>query len=95
MPNKPFDYSALHSRGERLRNYDTPKKPNYSLPSWRDDPSRSIPSKPPSAHSTTRKETLTYTGSYVKGIATMHKSNTVPVTDKSQAIDISNMRRNK
>jgi hypothetical protein len=35
-----------------------------------------------------------YTGTYITGIATMHKSNAVPVTNKQQAIDIANMRRN-
>jgi dienelactone hydrolase len=34
-----------------------------------------------------------YTGTLIKGIATMHKSNAVPVISKEQATDISNMRR--
>jgi len=34
-----------------------------------------------------------YTGTKVKGIATMHKSNAVPVFSDEQAIDISRMRR--
>jgi N-acetylglucosamine-6-phosphate deacetylase len=34
-----------------------------------------------------------YTGTKVKGIATMHKSNAVPVFSDEQAIDISKMRR--
>ena len=34
-----------------------------------------------------------YTGSAMKGIATMHKSNAVPVFTDEQAKDISNMRR--
>ena len=34
-----------------------------------------------------------YTGSMVKGIATMHKSNAVPVFSDEQAVDISRMRR--
>lgn len=35
-----------------------------------------------------------YTGNLVKGIATMHKSNAVPVFSDEEAIDISKMRRN-
>ena len=35
-----------------------------------------------------------YTGTLIKGIATMHKSNAVPVISKQHAKDISNMRRN-
>ena len=34
-----------------------------------------------------------YTGSMVKGIATMHKSNAVPVFSDEEAVDISRMRR--
>jgi hypothetical protein len=38
-------------------------------------------------------EAKKYTGTLVKGIATMHKSNAVPVIDQEQATDIANMRR--
>lgn len=34
-----------------------------------------------------------YTGTLIKGIATMHKSNAVPVIDEKQMIEISKMRR--
>lgn len=40
-----------------------------------------------------RKADQVYTGDLIKGIATMHKSNAVPVINKEQATDISNMRR--
>ena len=39
------------------------------------------------------KEAKVYTGTKVKGIATMHKSNAVPVFSDEQAVDISRMRR--
>jgi hypothetical protein len=41
----------------------------------------------------TLKPAKQYTGTMVKGIATMHKSNAVPVFSDEQAIDISKMRR--
>ena len=41
-----------------------------------------------------KKDANVYTGDYVKGIATMHKSNAVPITSREQAIDSANMRRN-
>ena len=41
----------------------------------------------------TLKEPKVYTGTKVKGIATMHKSNAVPVFSNEEAIDISKMRR--
>jgi hypothetical protein len=34
-----------------------------------------------------------YTGTKVKGIATMHKSNAVPVFSDEEAVEISKMRR--
>lgn len=39
------------------------------------------------------KETNTYTGTLITGIATLHKSNSVPVINKSQIEEISRMRR--
>ena len=41
----------------------------------------------------TKAEPKVYTGSSMKGIATMHKSNAVPVFTDEQAKDISSMRR--
>ena len=41
----------------------------------------------------TLKEPKVYTGTKVKGIATMHKSNAVPVFSDEEAQDISKMRR--
>ena len=34
-----------------------------------------------------------YTGTLIKGIATMHKSNAVPIINEKQAVEISKMRR--
>ena len=41
----------------------------------------------------TLKAPKVYTGTKVKGIATMHKSNAVPVFSDEEAVDISRMRR--
>jgi N-acetylglucosamine-6-phosphate deacetylase len=41
----------------------------------------------------TLKPAKIYTGTKVKGIATMHKSNAVPVFSDEEAVDISKMRR--
>jgi hypothetical protein len=41
----------------------------------------------------TLKAPKVYTGTKVKGIATMHKSNAVPVFSNEEAVDISKMRR--
>tara|TARA_Y100001937_G_scaffold113518_1_gene162268 strand:+ start:37 stop:396 length:360 start_codon:yes stop_codon:yes gene_type:complete len=42
---------------------------------------------------TAKKENMKYTGTLVKGIATMHKSNAVPVISQEEAEDIAKMRR--
>lgn len=52
-----------------------------------------IPSLPFSGAPCTKTESKVYTGTMVKGIATMHKSNAVPVFNDEQAVEISSMRR--
>ncbi len=51
----------------------------------------------PSAAETTgvaaRVEAPRYTGTLVKGIGTMHKSNAVPIIDEEQMKDLASMRR--
>lgn len=51
------------------------------------------PSLPFTGGACTVKPPKVYTGTMVKGIATMHKSNAVPVFSDEQAVDISKMRR--
>jgi len=57
------------------------------------DAARSIDSLKTDRIYTEKRESLKYTGTLVKGIATMHKSNAVPVIDEEQMKDISRMRR--
>jgi len=52
-----------------------------------------IKSLPFSGGACTMPAPKVYTGTMVKGIATMHKSNAVPVFSDEQAVDISRMRR--
>ena len=40
-----------------------------------------------------KRESVKYTGTYLQGIATMHKSNAIPVSSREQAIEVSQMRR--
>jgi len=53
-------------------------------------PSRSDFAAPDSCAKLERKE---YTGTLVKGIGTMHKSNAIPVIDEQQMKDLASMRR--
>lgn len=43
---------------------------------------------------TARKENQKYTGDLLTGIATMHKSNMVPIFNKEEAVLVATMRRN-
>jgi hypothetical protein len=52
-----------------------------------------IPSRSTEGGTATLKAPNVYTGTKVKGIATMHKSNAVPVFSDEEAKDISKMRR--
>jgi len=52
-----------------------------------------VPSLDSSAYVVDKKESMRYTGTLVKGIATMHKSNAVPVINQEEAESISKMRR--
>ncbi len=66
---------------------------SYSLgkPACRETPK--IPSLPFSGAPCLKKENPVYTGSAIKGIGTMHKSNAVPIFSEEQAIEIATMRR--
>lgn len=52
-----------------------------------------IPSLNSGFHDCTKKATPVYTGTMIKGIGTMHKSNAVPIFSDEQAIEIATMRR--
>lgn len=52
-----------------------------------------IPSLPFTGGPCLKKEQVTYTGTAMKGIGTMHKSNAVPIFSDEDAIAIANMRR--
>lgn len=52
-----------------------------------------IPSRDNGVGVAAKTETQKYTGTLIKGIATMHKSNAVPIIDDQQAKDIASMRR--
>jgi hypothetical protein len=75
------------------RTHAIPRLPSLKPPRWRSAPS--YPSVAPKSSSTARVPRMVYTGTEILGVATMHKSNTVPVTSREQALDIANMRRSR
>jgi hypothetical protein len=65
-----------------------------SLDPYRRDTGPRIPSLNPTDMSPcTKKQQQQYTGTMIKGIGTMHKSNAVPIFSDEQAQDIAKMRR--
>ena len=67
------------------------KLPTEQKPYRRETPK--ISSLPFTAGACTKTEPQKYTGTLIKGIATMHKSNAVPVLNQQDAEDIAKMRR--
>jgi len=65
---------------------------SYKLSVPADRSTKHIPSRDTGGNATLAPAKV-YTGTMVKGIATMHKSNAVPVFSNEEAIDISRMRR--
>lgn len=94
-----IDYSYGKVKRPDPRDYRT-FKPMKVQHNWRAEQDRLHREKYPSAEmskvdngSGRKAETMKYTGTLVKGIATMHKSNAVPVIDDQHAKDIARMRR--
>ena len=84
-------------RGEVCVKYTPPKfseyKPSETYASQRAAEIERYPSAPltPRATRGDKRESQKYTGDYVIGIATLHKSNAVPVTNPKYAAEISQM----
>jgi len=66
---------------------------NYSLSIPVGRSTAHIPSRDTGGGVATLAPAKVYTGTKVKGIATMHKSNAVPVFSDEEAVEISRMRR--
>lgn len=64
------------------------------IPSYACDNTNRVPTSDRIDGVAPQKEVQKYTGDYIKGLVTTHKSNIVPITSKKQAIEASQMRRN-
>ena len=71
------------------RSFTNSKMPRIVIPRSTDH----IPSRADSSGVAARAPDKVYTGTKVKGIGTMHKSNAVPVFSDEEAVEISTMRR--
>jgi hypothetical protein len=83
---------AQHQPVKRVFNksFSNSKMPKLTIPRGTDH----IPSLNTGAGVAARAPDKVYTGTKVKGIGTMHKSNAVPVFSDEEAVEISTMRRN-
>ena len=101
LPKQTFEeyVDSLHGRVKKDVSRSKPKplevKPDPVMERIRQHkelyPSAGVTMAGPNACA--KKEPMRYTGTLIKGIATMHKSNAVPVIDDEQAKEISRMRR--
>lgn len=85
--NKPvpkFSHSSFSSKS--VKTFNTPKAFVRETPYY---PSLN----PADTGSAPKTPSKVYTGDKVIGIATLHKSNAVPVFNNTEAVEISNMRR--
>jgi hypothetical protein len=91
---KRWGVEAEEKKRKRALSADNLSSTGYSLtvPAGRNTTSH-IPSRDTGAGNATLKAPKVYTGTKVKGIATMHKSNAVPIFSDEEAKDISKMRR--
>lgn len=86
------DWEALLKKYETKPVMRKVKPLPQSKPFVRETPH--IPSLNSGFHDCAKKESPRYTGTAMKGIGTMHKSNSVPIFSTEQAIEIATMRRN-
>jgi hypothetical protein len=88
-----FEQYLSYIRGEYIPSKVEDFKPYEPKQSYR----RQTPNYPSTSDKidgfAPKKEPTKYTGDYITGIATMHKSNLVPISSKKQAIEVSQMRR--
>lgn len=83
------------AKGPVLKKYTPPPSArNRVTPNFRRDADVVYKSVDSDGVNTALPEKKTYTGTLIKGIATMHKSNAVPVLNDEEAKDLATMRRN-
>lgn len=89
------DWAALMAKYGPAKVAPAPRKQKleYKLEVPADRNTRNIPSRDSGLGNATKAAPKVYTGTKIVGIATMHKSNMVPVFSNQEAEDISKMRR--
>jgi N-acetylglucosamine-6-phosphate deacetylase len=84
---------AVEAEDKKRKRAMTAETLSYNLSFDNTRSTKHIPSRGDGTGNATLAPAKVYTGTKVKGIATMHKSNAVPVFSDEEAQDISRMRR--
>jgi hypothetical protein len=84
---------AVEAEDKKRKRAMTAETLSYNLSTDTTRSTKHIPSRGDGTGNATLAPAKVYTGTKVKGIATMHKSNAVPVFSDEEAQDISRMRR--
>lgn len=93
-PSEPVSYAHITLFGKTVKiDRKTKDIATYKPTAVYRRDEKYIPSLNSNVGNTNRKEPMKYTGTLIKGIATMHKSNAVPVINQEEMISISKMRR--
>lgn len=91
------EWEALQRKWAAVPKFATlpkgPERQRVKVEVYRELYSAPIPSLVTPGGSTAPAKKMTYTGSELVGIATMHKSNLVPVFSRDEAKDMATMRR--
>ena len=89
-----YDVTGRKKKGMRRKTVST-KIRSVSVPRGKNcrRSTPDYPSVPDTVGVAPRVDPPRYTGTLVKGIGTMHKSNAVPIIDEQQMKDIARMRR--
>ncbi len=96
LPKQTFEeyVDMLHGRVKREKQAFVPlKSTNDEIMDRIRQHKEMYPSLNSMQGSTAKPERKVYTGTLIKGIATMHKSNAVPIISDEQAVEVATMRR--
>lgn len=87
------DWNKLLARWEVKETKPTKTKPYRGLDLSHVRTTRDIPSLDTGTGNAVKKKQNQYTGTAMLGVATLHKSNAVPVFSQEDVVDIAKMRR--
>lgn len=86
-------YNAWSKKSDEAKYKDRPFVEFKSAQVYRRGDTSHIPSFEGQGHNCTRPAKHEYTGTLIKGISTMHKSNAVPILSQEEAKEHASMRR--